>query len=114
ADEGGIENAAQAEDAWETACTFAETLQDREMFDETLESGDLIHRLFGTLDVQIATPRALAYGCRCSRARLASVLERFGEDDLDHMVENGAITMNCEFCNVGFRFTRDELGEKPA
>ncbi len=114
ADEGGIENAAQAEDAWETACTFAETLQNREMFDETLESGDLIHRLFGTLDVQIATPRALAYGCRCSRARLASVLERFGEDDLDHMVENGAITMNCEFCNVGFRFTRDELGEKPA
>lgn len=114
ADEGGIENDAQAEDAWETACTFAETLRDQEIFDETLESGDLIHRLFGTLDVQIATPRALAYGCRCSRARLASVLERFGEDDLDHMVENGAITMNCEFCNVGFRFTRDELGEKPA
>ncbi|KXV79497.1 heat-shock protein Hsp33, partial [Gluconobacter japonicus] len=58
-------------------------------------------------------PRALAYGCRCSRARLAAVLDRFSTGDLDHMVEDGAITMNCEFCNVGFRFTRDELGDKP-
>jgi len=30
------------------------------------------------------------------------------------MVENGAITMNCEFCNVGFRFARGELGERTA
>lgn len=111
--EGGIEATAQDNDAWETACTFAETLQPVEIFDEDLGNGDLIYRLFGTLDVQIATPRALAYGCRCSRARLAAVLDRFSAGDLDHMVEDGAITMNCEFCNVGFRFTRDELGDKP-
>lgn len=110
--EGGIDVLEQEDDAWETACTFAETLGEGEMFDEDLTSEDLIARLFGTLDVFSGTPRALAYGCRCSRARLASVLERFSEDDLDHMVENGAVTMNCEFCNTGFSFTRDELGER--
>ena len=30
-------------------------------------------------------PRALAYGCRCSRARLSGILEGFSADDLDHM-----------------------------
>lgn len=117
AEEGGIAPGAEsagAEDAWETAVAFAETLQEGEIFDESLASGDLIFRLFGTLDPLIAAPRALAFGCRCTRARLAGVLEGFSEDDLDHMVENGAITMNCEFCNIAFRFTRNELGERPA
>ena len=55
-------------------------------------------------------PRALSYGCRCSRARLAGVLQGFPEDDLDHMAqEDGAITMTCEFCNLDFRFDRAEI-----
>mgnify|MGYP004707011679 CR=1 FL=1 len=112
--EGGIETSEQDEDAWETACTLAATVTEQEILDPDLSNERLIQRLFGTLDVRVGTPRALAYGCRCNRARLASVLETFPEDDLDHMVENGAITMNCEFCNVGFRFTRGELGERTA
>ncbi|QDH25812.1 Hsp33 family molecular chaperone HslO [Neokomagataea tanensis] len=98
------------EDAWETACTFADTLKDAELFDEHLSGEDLAHRLFGTLDVQTSAPRALAYSCRCSRSRLANVLERFSDDDLDHMAENGVITMKCEFCNHDFHFDRDNLG----
>ncbi|HYF06729.1 MAG TPA: Hsp33 family molecular chaperone HslO [Acetobacteraceae bacterium] len=57
-------------------------------------------------------PRALAYGCRCSRARLAGVLEGFPPEDLDHMEVEGAITMTCEFCNHDFRFARDEVRGK--
>ena len=37
------------------------------------------------------------------------VLEGFPPDDLDHMAEGGAITMTCEFCNLDFRFARDEV-----
>ncbi|MES2711338.1 MAG: Hsp33 family molecular chaperone HslO, partial [Pseudomonadota bacterium] len=44
-----------------------------------------------------------------SRAKLAGVLEGFAPDDLDHMAEQGTITMTCEFCNVGFKFERDEM-----
>ena len=53
--------------------------------------------------------RALSYGCRCSRARLSGILERFSTDDLDHMAVDGDIVMTCEFCNYDFRFTRDEV-----
>jgi molecular chaperone Hsp33 len=50
--------------------------------------------------------RALSFGCRCSRARLAGILEGFAADDLDHMAVDGNIVMTCEFCNYGFRFPR--------
>ena len=55
-------------------------------------------------------PRALAYGCRCSRARLAGILENFSADDLDHMTVGADIVMTCEFCNLDFRFARDSVG----
>ena len=53
--------------------------------------------------------RALAYGCRCSRQRLAGILEGFRTDDLDHMAVDGDIVMTCEFCNFDFRFPRAEV-----
>lgn len=112
AGEGGLgpdmDNAAQ-DDAWETALALASTITEAEMLDDALSSDRLLHRLFHAEGLMLDRPRPLSYGCRCSRARLASVLAGFGADDLDHMAENGDITMTCEFCNVGFRFARDEV-----
>jgi molecular chaperone Hsp33 len=54
-------------------------------------------------------PRALAYGCRCSRQRLSGILEGFNGDDLDHMAVDGEIVMTCEFCNFDFRFARADV-----
>ncbi len=54
-------------------------------------------------------PRALAYGCRCSRQRLSGILGGFDEDDLDHMAVGSDIVMTCEFCNHAFRFARDTV-----
>lgn len=110
AEEGGIaQSDAGDEDAWETACILGNTLTGAELFNPMLSATTLIERLFGTQDVLIDRPRAVSLGCRCSRARLAGVLSTFPDDDLDHMAEDGQITMNCEFCNVGFRFDRNEI-----
>jgi molecular chaperone Hsp33 len=59
--------------------------------------------------VVLDRPRALAYGCRCSRAKLSGILQSFGDADLDDMVVDGAIVMTCEFCRHDFRFARDEV-----
>ncbi|GBQ88237.1 Hsp33 family molecular chaperone HslO [Asaia krungthepensis] len=110
AEEGGIvADKTDDEDAWETAGILGNTLTAAEIFDPHLSATTLIERLFGSQDVLIDRPRAVSLGCRCNRARLASVLSTFPEDDLDHMAEGGTITMNCEFCNVGFRFERTEI-----
>jgi molecular chaperone Hsp33 len=109
---GGVDPQADAEaqdDAWRTAQALAGTITAEELLDDSLSSERLLHRLFHAEGLAMDRPRALSYGCRCSRARLAQVLEGFPPDDLDHMAEGGAITMTCEFCNLDFRFARDEV-----
>lgn len=116
AGEGGIsldmDRDAQDE-AWRTATALAATLRDGELLDDTLPAERLLYNLFGMEGVSADRNRALAYGCRCSRARLSGILEGFSQDDLDHMVDGGAIVMTCEFCNLDFRFNRDEVRGQP-
>lgn len=113
AGEGGIDptlDAEAQEEAWRTALALAHTLTDAELLDDSLPARELLHRLFHAEGLALDRPRSLSYGCRCSRARLAGVLQGFAEDDLDHMAqEDGAITMTCEFCNLDFRFDRAEV-----
>ena len=113
---GGVEStlsAAEQEEAWRTANILAETLTDAELLDDDLPAEDLLYRLFHTEGVAADLPRALAYGCRCSRARLAGILEGFAVDDLDHMAVDGEIVMKCEFCNIDFRFVRTDVHGAP-
>jgi molecular chaperone Hsp33 len=112
---GGVDPEADAEaqdDAWRTAQALAGTIRASELLDDSLTGERLLHRLFHAEGLALGRPRALSYGCRCSRARLAQVLEGFPPADLDHMAEGGAITMTCEFCNLDFRFGRDEVQGK--
>ncbi len=112
---GGIDpemNEAAQEESWNTAVILASTLTDRELLDDELPPDDLLFRLFHTEGVAADRARALSYGCRCSRARLASILEGFGTDDLDHMAKDGDIVMTCEFCNYDFRFPRQTVQGK--
>lgn len=100
----------QGEDAWNTALALAGTLTDAELLDDALPAEELLYRLFHEEDLVVGQSRALAYGCRCSKAKLSDVLSRFSDDDLDHMVEDGVIRMTCEFCNHDFCFGRNEVG----
>jgi molecular chaperone Hsp33 len=104
--------AAGDNDAWETATTLAETLTEAELLDDALEPETLLWRLFGAEGVAADLARALAYGCRCSRQRLSTILAGFDADDLDHMTIDGEISMTCEFCNYSFRFPRDGVRGK--
>lgn len=103
-----LDEAAQ-EDSWRTALALAATVTDAELLDDALSAEELIWRLFGAEGVAASRPRALAYGCRCSRQRLSGILEGFSADDLDHMAEGGDIVMTCEFCNLDFRFARGDV-----
>ena len=115
AGEGGIDpemDTAVQDEAWRTAIALAATLREEEMLDDTLSAERLLYNLFGLEGVATDRNRALAYGCRCSRARLSGILEGFPADDLDHMAVGGDIVMTCEFCNLDFRFERDEVRGK--
>jgi len=115
--EGGVDtdyDHEAAEEGWIAASLLASTLDDQELLDDALPPDRLLHRLFDSEGVALDRPRALAYGCRCSRARLSGILEGFGADDLDHMAVDGAIVMTCEFCNLDFRFPRGDVRGRDA
>jgi molecular chaperone Hsp33 len=42
------------------------------------------------------------------------MLRNFSQDDRDHMVENGMISVTCEFCSANYRFAPVEVGASPA
>ena len=112
ASEGGLAESLAADDpteAWHTATTLAGTLSEDELLDDGLEPEGLLFRLFHGEGVVADRARALAYGCRCTRARLSSILGGFAADDLDHMNVDGSIVMTCEFCNHDFRFSRETI-----
>lgn len=113
---GGIDPAldeAAQDDSWHTAGALASTLTDGELLDDDLPPDRLLYRLFHTEGVAMDRARALSYGCRCSRARLAGLLAGFAEDDLDHMSVDGDIVMTCEFCKYDFHFPRQDVHGTP-
>jgi len=113
--EGGIDPELDVEaqaDSWRTATALAATLREQELLDDTIPPERLLYLLFGAAGVAADRNRALAFGCRCSRARLSGILETFPPDDLDHMSVGGDIVMTCEFCNLDFRFDRGEVHGK--
>ena len=117
AGEGGVDPAldqAAQDEAWRTATTLAATLTDAELLDDAIAPDELVWRLFGNEGVEIDLPRALAYGCRCSRAKLAGILGSFPDADLDDMVVDGNIVMTCEFCKYDFRFPRHDVSSQAA
>jgi molecular chaperone Hsp33 len=99
----------EQQEAWQTATILARTISTQELLDDTLSAEQVLHRLFHAEGLRLDRPRPLSYGCRCSRDRLLNVLGGFGTDDLDHMADDGTITMTCEFCNFDFRFDRATL-----
>ena len=114
---GGIDPA-MSEDAqeeeWRTATALASTLTDAELLNAALEPEQVLYRLFHAEGIAADLARALSFGCRCSRARLANILQGFSGEDLDHMALDGDIVMTCEFCNHGFRFPREDVRGRPA
>ena len=110
---GGVAASADADEGWRTARALAATLGEAELLDDRLAPEALAHRLFAAEGVALDRPRALSYGCRCSRARLSGILDGFPPEDLDHMAVAGDIVMTCEFCNFDFRFRRDQVRGRP-
>lgn len=109
---GGIDPALDDEaqqESWRTATALAATLRDSELLDDELSDETLLYRLFHSEGVAVDRARTLSFGCRCSRARLAGILEGFSTDDLDHMTVGTDIVMTCEFCNHDFLFPRDKV-----
>ncbi len=106
----GMEAPAQREDeAWVEGRSLVATVADVELLDPDVSSEQLLYRLFHERGVRVFRNRHLHAQCSCSRTGVERMLRSFPQDDRDHMVENGKITVTCEFCNSSYVFEPQEV-----
>lgn len=95
---------------WDHVCALATTVKGAELL--TLPSENLLHRLYHEDPVRLFEPIGVRFQCSCSRERTRNALSTLGATDiLELLDEQGSITMECEFCNQGYRFERSDLAE---
>ncbi|HEY1364205.1 MAG TPA: Hsp33 family molecular chaperone [Xanthobacteraceae bacterium] len=102
--EGMTVEAVPEDDAWVEGRSLVATVADIELLDPDVSAERLLYRLFRERGVRVFRGRDLHAQCSCSREGVERMLRSFSQDDRDHMVENGRITVTCEFCNSTYVF----------
>ena len=109
APEGTAPHVVPEDEAWVEGRSLIATVDDIELIDQDLSSERLLYRLFHQRGVRVFRSADLRAECSCSRDSVAAMLSRFSQDDRDHMVENGVISVTCEFCNSKYVFKPQEV-----
>jgi molecular chaperone Hsp33 len=91
------------EDAWRRVQLIAETLTPEEL--RTLADAEILRRLFNEDDVRLFEPSPVYFRCRCSRERVAGMLQGLGEAETRAVLaERGEVEVRCDFCNRAYVF----------
>jgi molecular chaperone Hsp33 len=97
------------DDAWVEGRSLMATVADIELIDPALSSEQLAYRLFHERGVRVFRPAPVQAQCSCSRGNVENMLKSFSQEDRDDMVEDGRITVTCEFCSSTYVFAPDEI-----
>jgi len=97
------------DDSWAEAKALVSTVQPGELTDPEVGAERLLYRLFHERGAKIYQPVPVVDKCSCSRERLGEVLRGFSDEELAESVEDGAITVQCEFCSTSYRFEPSEI-----
>jgi molecular chaperone Hsp33 len=91
------------EDAWRRVQLIAQTLTAEEL--HTLADAEILRRLFNEDDVRLFEPSPVYFRCRCSRDRVAGMLQGLGEAETRSVLaERGEVEVRCDFCNRAYVF----------
>ena len=110
APEGTAPHVVPEDDAWVEGRSLIATVEDIELLDSALSSERLLYRLFHERGVRVFKSVPVRAQCSCSRDGVEAMLRSFSQDDRDHMVENGVISVTCEFCSANYVFAPSEIG----
>jgi molecular chaperone Hsp33 len=97
------------DDAWVEGRSLIETVDDIELLDPDLSSERLAYRLFHERGVRVFRAAPVSAQCTCSRDSVENMLKSFSQEDRDDMVENGQITVTCEFCSSTYVFAPNDV-----
>ncbi|KXI28269.1 Hsp33 family molecular chaperone HslO [Paraglaciecola hydrolytica] len=84
-------------------CKITETIKNEELF--TLPVDEILYRLYHQEEVEVYPAQNVIFKCSCSREKTATALSGIGKEELlDIVAEQGAVSMNCQYCHTEYRF----------
>jgi molecular chaperone Hsp33 len=104
------EDVTAVDDAWRRVQLIGETLTPDEL--RTLTDAEILHRLFNEDDVRLFEPSPVYFRCRCSRERVAGMLQGLGETETRSVLaERGEVEVRCDFCNRAYVFDAVDVAQ---
>ena len=103
------EDAGIDDDLWTRLSVLTRTLKAEEL--TTLDTNEILYRLYHEEKVVAPEPISLSFGCTCSREKCEMAIEQIGETEaLDIVAEqNGTFEMDCGFCGEIYKFNKDDV-----
>jgi len=97
------------DEAWVEGRSLVATVDDIELIDPALSSERLAYRLFHERGVRVFRTAPVHAQCSCSRPSVETMLRSFPQEDRADMIEDGKITVTCEFCSSTYVFEPHEI-----
>ena len=97
------------DDLWTRLSVLTRTVKAEEL--TTLDTNEILYRLYHEENVVAPEPVSLTFGCTCSREKCEMAIEQIGQAEaLDIVAEqNGTFEMDCGFCGEIYKFNNDEI-----
>jgi molecular chaperone Hsp33 len=109
-DNSGEPVAAAVDDAWRRLQLIGDTLTPEEL--RTLADAEILHRLFHEDDLRLFEPSPVYFRCRCSRERVAGMLQGLGEAETSSVLaDRGEVEVRCDFCNRAYVFDAVDVAQ---
>ena len=93
-----------ADDSWAEVKALASTIGVDELVDPEVGVERLLFRLFHERGVKAYPATRVFDECSCSEEKIRGVLQGFTAEEITDSIEDGKITVDCEFCSTRYSY----------
>jgi molecular chaperone Hsp33 len=97
------------DESWLEVQALMSTVSDSELVDPNVSVELLLYRLFSERGVRAFEPTQIFDRCACSREHIHGVLSGFTATEITASIEDGEISVACEFCSTSYKFSPTEF-----
>ncbi len=91
-------------------CQLTNTIKTEEIF--SLDTEELLYRLYHQEDVRLFDPQPVCYKCSCSEEKCISTISQIEPSELESIIaEQGSVSMTCDYCMTTYKFERPQLAQ---
>jgi len=102
------EESVNQDDEYDNLRQLSATIKDEELF--SLEPNVILNRLYHQEEVRVFDPQSLSFKCTCSAERSGNAIISIGREEAESIIaEQGAITMQCDYCNTVYKFGNNDV-----